>query len=173
MKRSALTLIAISTLSLSGCAQMMNFGDLMWTESKHAVSKVFTPVKMALRGKQSYNEPVFASHELDPIYASYPAHPTQYSAQAQQRVINTPRYAPPPALPQSAEIGDMPNLSYVKMGGGTSISDWQECQNMAGSYITPQGAGFMITPAFDGCMRAKGYIPEDEALAAMDSQIAP
>ena len=166
MKRTALTLIAISTLSLSGCAQMMNFGDLMWTESKYAVSKVLTPVKMALRGKQSYNEPVFASHELDPDYGSYPASP-------QRRVVNTPQVAPLPPLPQSADMGGMPNLSYVKMGGGTSISDWQDCQNTAGSYITPNGAGFMITPAFDGCMRAKGYIPEDEALAAMDSQTAP
>jgi len=172
MKRSALTLIAISTLSLSGCAQIMNFGDMMWTESKYVVNKVVSPVKMALRGKQTYNEPVFASHDLDPVYtSSTPYAPS--SAQTSGRTIPTPRTAPMPPPPQSADMGGMPNLSYVKMGGGTSISDWQNCQSMAGSYVTPNGAGFMITPGFDNCMRGKGYIPEDEALAMMDSQAAP
>ena len=166
MKRSALTLIAFSTLSLSGCAQMMNLGDLIWTESKYAVNKVVTPVKMALRGKQSYKEPVFAGHETDPVYMPY-------SDYAPRRTINTPQYAPPPPPPQSADMGSMPNLSYVKMGGGTSISDWQNCQSMAGSYVTPNGSGFMITPAFDDCMRVIGYIPEGEALAMMDRQAAP
>lgn len=169
MKRSALTFIAISTVSLSGCAQMMNLGDMMWTESKHAVNKVVTPVKMALRGKQNYNAPVFAAHDLDPIYSPYSVYPAQTS----RRIVNTPQIAPPPPPMQNAEAGGMPNLSYVKMGGGTSITDWQNCQNMAGSYVTPHGAGFMITPGFDQCMRGKGYIPEDEALSMMDRQAAP
>ena len=67
----------------------------------------------------------------------------------------------------------MPNLSYVKLSGGTSISDWQSCQSEAGGYIQPAQNGFTIRPDFDYCMRVKGYIPEGEALEFIDSEFLP
>ena len=59
------------------------------------------------------------------------------------------------------EIGE--DLSYVKIGGGSKISDWQSCEGQAGSYFLTTATGFLVAPEFDSCMRSKGYKPEAEA----------
>ena len=75
-----------------------------------------------------------------------------------------------PSAPQNweaanEEIGD--SLSYVKMGGGSQISDWQGCEAEAGNYFLTTATGFVVAPKFDSCMRAKGYKPEAEAEAEL------
>ena len=64
-------------------------------------------------------------------------------------------------------------LSYVKIGGGSRMSDWQSCETQAGGYFRMGQTGFTVEPAFDTCMRGLGYITEDEAeakFAALESQ---
>lgn len=63
------------------------------------------------------------------------------------------------------EIGD--SLSYVKIGGGSQISDWKGCEAEAGNYFLTTASGFVVAPKFDSCMRAKGYKPEAEAEAEL------
>lgn len=203
LKRTAVALSCVATLGLGGCAQIMNFGDLMWSETKHATYKTSHKVMAMLRPKAKRAEPVFVytqpqraqsrsypqapalrgqtspqyrayearSYETRPynsapLYASAPRAAATPSAQYQSRDVE-------PALAGAPETSGMPDMSYVKMSGSTSISDWQSCQAQAGSYIQPQGAGFVIHPNFDGCMRQRGYIPEREALVFMERQALP
>jgi len=65
------------------------------------------------------------------------------------------------------EIGD--SLSYVKMGGGSKISDWQACEKQAGGYFNTTSTGFIVEPKFDSCMRGAGYKPESEAQAELSA----
>ncbi len=64
------------------------------------------------------------------------------------------------------EIGD--SLSYVKMGGGSQIADWQACEKQAGQYFQTTATGFIVDPAFDRCMRTSGYKPEAEAQSELE-----
>jgi len=66
------------------------------------------------------------------------------------------------------EIGD--SLSYVKMGGGSKISEWQDCEKQAGGYFIATPTGFIVDPKFDVCMRGFGYKPEAEAEAILSAK---
>jgi len=55
------------------------------------------------------------------------------------------------------------DISYVKMGSGSDIADWQACETQVGGYMEYGQTGYAIDPAFDNCMRYKGYKPESEA----------
>lgn len=63
---------------------------------------------------------------------------------------------------------DSSSLSYVKMGGGSNIADWESCEATAGGYFIPSSTGFSVLPAFDRCMRERGYKSEAEAIAALE-----
>ena len=65
------------------------------------------------------------------------------------------------AAPVSADA------SYVKMGGGANMADWQACRQSAGEIYEALGSSYQINPAFDGCMRTRGYLPENEAVRLM------
>lgn len=66
------------------------------------------------------------------------------------------------------DIGD--SLSYVKIGGGSKISEWQDCEKQAGGYFIATPTGFIVDPKFDVCMRGFGYKPEAEAEAILSVQ---
>ena len=66
------------------------------------------------------------------------------------------------------EIGD--SLSYVKIGGGSKISEWQDCEKQAGGYFIATPSGFIVDPKFDVCMRGFGYKPEAEAEAILSAK---
>lgn len=94
---------------------------------------------------------------------------TQYVAPRQStpaRQYSQPQYAAPPAASDT-----MPELSYVNLRGQTRTSDFEQCQARAGQLITFTQRGPQIHPAFDGCMRQLGYVPESEALASMQGQV--
>ena len=83
-------------------------------------------------------------------------------------------YTPPsapltnPAQAISQDIGD--SLTYVKIGGGSKISEWKACEEKAGAYYKQTAAGFIVEPKFDSCMREIGYMPESEAEAVLSAQ---
>lgn len=60
-------------------------------------------------------------------------------------------------------------LSYVKIGGGSTMAEWQACEAQAGGYFLQTSSGFTVMPAFDSCMRGYGYITEAEAEAKFAS----
>lgn len=64
---------------------------------------------------------------------------------------------------QAAASSGADSLSYVKIGGGSQISDWEACEKRAGGYFNPTASGFTVNPSFDACMRSSGYMPEEEA----------
>ncbi len=62
------------------------------------------------------------------------------------------------------------SLSYVKMGGGSKIADWQSCEKQAGGYYQARSDRYVVKPKFDSCMRAAGYKPEAEAEAEISQK---
>ena len=58
--------------------------------------------------------------------------------------------------------------SYVKTSGGANMADWQNCQANAGDIYIAAGNSYSINPAFDTCMRSKGYLLEGEAVRALE-----
>lgn len=69
-----------------------------------------------------------------------------------------------------APKSDTDQLSYVKIGGGANMADWQLCQKQAGEIALVGRSGYRINPEFDQCMRAKNYLPEQEALKALQTK---
>jgi hypothetical protein len=92
-----------------------------------------------------------------------PALNAQYGAKGFE---SPPAHIPAAAAPMHSS--EPQSLSYVKMGGGSQIADWQACETQAGGYFITSPNGFSVEPGFDSCMRAKGYKPEAEAQAELD-----
>ncbi len=55
------------------------------------------------------------------------------------------------------------DISFVKIGGGSNMSDWTSCQQQSGSYYQMTKTSYRIDPNFENCMRGKGYKLESEA----------
>ncbi len=99
--------------------------------------------------------------------------------QAPQSRAITPSLRPssaPDFMPKNPKqlAGGLPSAStaaiasYVKTSGGASMADWQACQTDAGDIYLASGNSYSINPNFDHCMRAKGYLPESEAVQDME-----
>ncbi len=265
MKRLTVSCLAICAVNLSGCAQIVNFGDILWSETKSRTLSGTDKLMAALRPRSERKEPIFIT---DPVIAEYetvhtpafnnktaidvvnrghaslqprpingleplPAYPderpahtqlahaqaiqtqpilaggpaeayniyknipaqTSYSQPVSTRPIITqpaPTYSNQPntqysyantashPVTSAAQIAQMPaisqelpDLSYVKLSGRISADDWQDCEAQAGGYILADNAGFRLRPDFDYCMRAKGYVPESEAVSFMEAQLLP
>ena len=107
--------------------------------------------------------------------------PTPQTPTYQERIHNPKSYQqafnnPPVALSRSVEaqpkaILSTPrttqDISFVKMGGGVDMNDWLMCEAEAGGFIRIVQGGYLIEPAFEGCMRARGYKPESEVAAQL------
>ncbi|MDA8708604.1 hypothetical protein N9M10_04445, partial [Hellea sp.] len=96
-----------------------------------------------------YQAPAYTpdSYQQDYSYADYPAVPPARIVEATPR--NTPQVTQ--------------EISFVKMGGGSDMQDWASCEAQAGGFVTVVQGGYLIDPAFESCMRSKGYKPESEA----------
>lgn len=99
---------------------------------------------------------------------------------------NSYEAAPAPQAPNDASVATAPApqqdqtgaLSYVKIGGGSRMSDWTSCESQVGGYFNMTETGYTVQPAFDSCMRGLGYMTEAEAEAKfaaleMSGQYAP
>ena len=85
-----------------------------------------------------------------------------------QQAYDYPEYkSAPPARIVEAAPRNTPQvtqeISFVKMGGGSDMQDWASCEAQAGGFVTVVQGGYLIDPAFESCMRSKGYKPESEA----------
>lgn len=234
LKTLLMSSVMASTVTLSGCAQMLNLSDMMWTGTKNFTVKSGQKIASVLRPRAKREEPVFVFNErgeavpqqgvetYTPTYTSdpyaspyasngyssqpysyggqdaytsgtYSAPSSTYGASTYQSGTNyygdasynhnyTPgqstgeTYYYGPQSPQPVEVEQsyadnrfLPDMSYVKLSGQTSISDWQSCQAQAGGYIEPEGHGYKIRSDFDYCMRVNGYLPEREAIQYMDA----
>ncbi len=66
------------------------------------------------------------------------------------------------------KVQNQPDISFVKVGGGSNMNDWVSCQQRAGHYFQMTRTGYRIDPNFENCMRSKGYKPESEAKAELN-----
>lgn len=127
--------------------------------AKHSLEtyESFVPQKLAALPPQKETAPIPRPPRSQPVLEHSPAARDAYPPKA------TPK---DPAIAQdweaaNKEIGD--SLSYVKMGGGSKIADWQQCESQAGGYFLTTSTGFVVAPKFDSCMRTLGYKSEAEA----------
>lgn len=129
------------------------------------------PVKEEARGR-------FAPHMTLNAKPSASYMPDPVPAQSLNRLDPVPIAAPSDdrvavkMTPQEAAS----DISFVKIGGGSDMADWQACESLAGGLFTMNATGYDILPEFEQCMRAKGYTTETEAeaeFARMDSRYLP
>jgi len=191
-KLAKITLIAAIAVSLSGCAQIGKLGGDMWGYTKSAANFVASPVTKLLRsapepayvfeeapqeavktafagdGQTSnrtdlivpqlaqlpvpqtpnYQEPVYTPQSYQSIYGNPPVSPS--------RVVEA-RPTAPLAAPRTTQ-----DISFIKMGGGSNMHDWLMCETEAQGFVRVVEGGYIIEPAFEACMRSKGYKPESE-----------
>jgi len=183
-------LIVGLSVSLSGCAQIGSFGKSMWGHTKYAANFVTKPVTNLLRSapEQDYvfegspdsqavvqtalatdraaqeRHPLIVPHletlpdPQTPNYQSYD-YGKSYAAQTEYSPTQMVEAAPAAPLAQPRPTDD---ISFVKMGGGSNMYDWVTCETEAGGFIRVTQNGYLVDPAFESCMRAKGYKPESE-----------
>jgi len=127
--------------------------------AKHSLEtyESFVPKTLAALPPLEETAPIPRPPRSQPVLENSPAARDAYPSKT------TPK---DPAIAQdweaaNKEIGD--SLSYVKMGGGSKIADWQQCESQAGGYFLTTSTGFVVAPEFDSCMRTLGYKPEAEA----------
>jgi len=82
-----------------------------------------------------------------------------YSAAPDYAPVQMVEAAPTASLAQPQPTDD---VSFVKIGGGSNMNDWLACEAQAGGFIRVTQSGYLVDPAFESCMRAKGYKPESE-----------
>ena len=151
--------------------KMQDFETLQQTASQAAPK----PAVNALPPRPAQSQPVMSKPDLPREAYPVPApnrQPAVASASAIPPLASFKDIAPTGRAVDTQElqssnqdIGD--SLSYVKMGGGSKISDWQECEKQAGGYFVTTPTGFVLEPKFDNCMRSLGYKPESEAEAQL------
>lgn len=100
------------------------------------------------QGVQVYRP--FSAQKLEPSYKK----PAQFDSGPVQ----------PLASPPASNDKD---VSYVKMGGGSNIADWQACETLAGGFTVTNLESFSVEADFDRCMRARGYKTEQESQAEL------
>ena len=96
----------------------------------------------------NYQEPVYSPRSYQSEYGTPPVAPSRV-VEAQPTV--------PIAAPQPSN-----DISFVKMGGGSDMQDWLNCEAQAGGFVRVVQGGYLIDPGFETCMRSRGYKPESE-----------
>jgi len=99
-------------------------------------------------------------HHVQPIMT-----PREMTSQRTVESAPAPKYA---ALSQdtSAQPSHDP-VSYVKVDGTLSMSDWMACEQRTGGAFIVTRSGTTVASDFDSCMRERGYVPESEADAIL------
>lgn len=155
MSAMRMGLILSAAMTLSGCANMGPFGSSLWDGTQSLASNTVDLFRPAPRTQAAYSG--------------------QYTAQERTTAQPDYRLRGPIAAPvqtveatvETKTFSEGDQLSYVKMGGGSSMADWQACEREAGGYFTPREGRYGVNPNFDRCMRIKDYLPESEAQSRM------
>lgn len=93
-------------------------------------------------------------------------HPISHRAAIRENIvtaepINSPHITA--HIKENSQIDKTADISYVKIGGGSKVSDWDSCDQESGGYLNVKASSYVIAPKFDKCMRALGYTTEAEA----------
>ena len=182
-RTAAILTLAASTLTLSGCAQINSAADTVWSGTKSAARFVSKPFRSELRDAPEPDyapESAYAATDAEVIGETvvYADSETTYTpAPAYTQPAYTPSYATGQyygsEAPRSAPSVVEPDaLSYVRLNGQSDMADWQRCETIHRGYWLLDAAGGRINPAFEVCMRNKGYVRETELAmyGLMDSQ---
>ena len=173
-----ISLLSVSFLAITGCAQLSAVGDFAWTATEDTANFFYKPVASLLRPSPQqtyvfdesqgydvvmYNQPVAApsqakkrviaaqDYNLDTSEQSFESQSTQ-----SVQITGTGYY-------QSEPVPAIPDISFAKVGGGSNMQDWLACEEKAGGYLYwEDGKGYALDPTFESCMRGKDYALESE-----------
>lgn len=142
-------------------------------ESQYVFEDASRAQNMAKAAFMSDGNPSYNRELVVPKLAQLPVPQTHhyqapvYSPDSYQSVYGNPSIAPRRVVEAQAaaslatpQISN--DISFVKMGGGSNMQDWMTCEAEAGGFVRVVKGGYLIDPAFEHCMRAKGYRPESE-----------
>jgi len=121
-------------------------------------SETSAPQLRGLMPRASYENP----QRVTGVYRDHGVQVYRPAPKVRSRVFQP---EPAPVLEASSDE----DISYVKMGGGSNMSDWQACETLAGGLFVTNSEGFTVAADFDRCMRARGYITEREAQSQLSA----
>lgn len=96
----------------------------------------------------NYQAPIYSPQSYQSAYGNPPVTPRRVVEAQPQALLAAPKHSN--------------DISFVKIGGGSNMQDWITCEADAGGFIHVFRNGYVIDPAFENCMRAKGYKLESE-----------
>lgn len=57
---------------------------------------------------------------------------------------------------------DVSDISFIKIGGGSDMQDWMNCEAEVGGYMSWENGENVVSQDFEICMRMNGYILEKD-----------
>lgn len=178
MLRTSMMILSISILpALSGCAAIGQVFGQATNKPVAAYDSGDAGLNTAiLERRMGFHAPMFRVHEDAQNRFNAPMDfrilPSEASAPKLRGLMPREAYENPvrhESFLTSQTVQSSPSnaqdVSYVKMGGGSDMADWQACETLAGGLFVIDTSGYEVDPQFDACMRARGYKTEREAQA--------
>jgi len=184
-----MTLNVIKSISLvlcigtfGGCAAVSHLSPKVATGSNGPPVNAVSPPKAILRAAPlpAY---VFDTHDTGDaglnvvVLQRRGLIPNAYAQPGQFRPVSLEnartRFAPKlsPQTPDRKGLAKTGDLSFVKIGGGSDVSDWNACERQAQGVFDISGYDYRVRPGFELCMRARGYKTESEAAKAFGGDL--
>lgn len=179
MKHLTVSCLALCAINLSGCAQIANFGDMIWSETKSLTLTSKNKLMAALRPRSERADPVFvndsaiAEYETvhTPLAEINPAQPyaeaiSQYTPQPESVETTNSSNRPYDSYHAHADIQPIKNTQYSYtdvaqppfMGSQTASDLYEELPDL--SYVKLTGSPTAID--WKDCQaQAGGYIIAD------------
>lgn len=178
--------LGIAIIALSGCAEMGSLGKYAWKKTENVAGFLYKPVASLLRetpeqtyvfdNTADYDVQLFAESDVSTQQSYAPVNDlnsgmdftsqdygievfdtqTVYAGDEVDYAENDLDY-----FDQDDSL-DISGTSFVKIGGGSNMQDWMNCEVESGGYMTWENDEYVISQDFEICMRMNGYVLEKE-----------
>jgi len=185
-KPTQIAALGLAVIAISGCAEMGSLGKYAWEKTENVADFLYKPVASLLRetpeqayvfdDTTDYDIEFFAESDVSTIAPYTPVNETHSDIK-----FSTQNYAIDIFETQTVYAGDevdyadndlnyfdqddsleISGTSFVKIGGGSNMQDWMNCETEAGGYMTWKNDEYVISQDFEICMRINGYVLEDD-----------
>jgi len=161
-KKALIAGLAMSSLTLGGCAQIGQAADGVWSGTKSVANFVAKPFK-SKDGLRDAPEQAYAFGETEYEVEIFEPVETQTDFIEFDVVLyDTSALRTGPAA-SYAVLEDPRDAAFIKLNGESRDSDWLNCEIQHRGYLFITEGDFRLDPNFEVCMRNKGYVLSTEA----------
>lgn len=180
--------VGLAIIALSGCAELGSLGQFAWKQTETAAEFLYKPFNSLLRDtpEQAYvfdNNENYNAESLDAAEATETYALLEREA-PQSPAFNTQFYAgeafdTQTVYAEESDAGsdfanndtndytsddslDVSDTSFIKIGGGSDMQDWMNCETQSGGYMSWENGEHIVSQDFEICMRMIGYVLEKD-----------